>query len=100
MEIESAVKEMFLKTVRNILKDGHYKVFLFGSRCNGRGTERSDYDLGIEAENELPAALVRELKQQLNELPLMQKIDLVDFKSVSKDFSNVAKEKTEVLYEQ
>ncbi len=34
------------------------QVFLFGSQATGQETERSDYDIGIEAENALPTGVI------------------------------------------
>ena len=40
-----------------------------------------------------------EMKEKLADLPILQKIDLVDFANASDDFKEVAKQHIEVIYE-
>ncbi|HVN67819.1 MAG TPA: nucleotidyltransferase domain-containing protein [Candidatus Sulfotelmatobacter sp.] len=81
------------------IRSPHVRVFYFGSRVEGRGTEKSDLDLGIEAEDEIPGKLMIEIKELADSIPIMQKIDVVDFKRVSAEFKKVALQKIEVIYE-
>ena len=66
------------------------KVFLFGSRADGTARERSDYDIGILPENELKNGELGEIKEELENLPTLYKIDVVDFSNVSENFYTVA----------
>jgi predicted nucleotidyltransferase len=81
------------------MRTPHYRVFYFGSRVAGKGTERSDLDVGIEAEAELPTGLLTAIKEKTDNIPIMQKIDVVDFKRVSNDFKDLALQNIEVIYE-
>ncbi len=74
-----------------------YRIFLFGSRAVGRATERSDYDIGIEADEALPVGLILEMEEELDGLPDLHKIDVVDFHQVSEEFRQVAKQQIKVL---
>ena len=77
----------------------HYKIFLFGSRANGKASERSDYDIAIDAKEEIPLHLMAEINADIASLRTLKKVDVVDLISVSKDFKEVALQKTKVLYE-
>ena len=77
----------------------HQKVFLFGSRANGKADARSDIDIGIEASKQIPLNIMAELKAELDDLPVLQKIDLVDFNIVNDDFKEIASQDMEVIYE-
>ncbi len=66
------------------------KVFLFGSRADGTARERSDYDMGILPENELRNGELGEIKEELENLSTLYKIDVINFKNVSKNFYDVA----------
>ncbi len=59
------------------------KIFLFGSRAAGQHTIRSDFDIGLESATKIPLATLAEIRGELEQLPLLPKIDLVDFKRVS-----------------
>lgn len=100
IEDHKELKDDIIRVIRGQISEGHFKVFFFGSRINGKGTERSDIDIGIEAENELPAGVALEIKDKLDELPTLCKFDVVDFKTVSQGFKGVALENIEVIYEQ
>jgi len=75
-----------------------YKVFLFGSRATGRETARSDHDVGIEAEGNIPFGVLADIRLEVDELPTLRKVDVVDFARVSVAFKAVAKEQTKGLY--
>jgi predicted nucleotidyltransferase len=77
----------------------HYKIFYFGSRAKGNATERSDIDLGIQANETIPPAVLSEIRSGLDDLPILQKIDVVDFNSVGGDFKAIALQRIEVIYE-
>ena len=93
------VTEKLIGIVAAKIRSPHFRVFYFGSRAEGRGTEKSDLDVGIEADDEVPGKLMIEIKEQVDNIPIMQKIDVVDFKKVSAGFKEVALQKIEVIYE-
>ena len=86
--------ERLKKEIRQItnkyldLKD--YKIFFFGSRVAGRGNERSDIDVGIEGNEPIPANIMFKIKDDIENLKTLYKIEFVDFKSVAPDFQKVA----------
>ena len=57
------------------------KVFLFGSRATGRAGSRSDIDLGIDLGHAIAPEVLASLRDAFDELPIMQKVDVVDWVS-------------------
>ena len=98
-KLEKALKDKIVSIINERLKLPHYKIFLFGSRVKGEATERSDIDIGIEALEEIPGNIMTEIRWDLDDLPILNKIDVVDFKNVSDDFKEVALQDIEVIYE-
>ncbi len=73
------------------------KIFFFGSRVTGKGDERSDIDIGIEGTKKISWQVMAKIKEDIENLPILYKIDVVDFKKVSPDFYDLAKQKIEIL---
>lgn len=74
-----------------------HKVFFFGSRVSGGGNERSDIDIGIEGPQEIPLELLGRIREGIENLPTLYKIEIVDFNTASNEFREVALQHTEVL---
>ena len=91
------LKEAVLKIVKKYLSLEDYHIFIFGSRVTGRGNERSDIDIGIEGTKEVPFEVMGKIRAELEDLPILYKIEIVDFKKVSKDFREVALKHIEVI---
>ena len=67
-----------------------YRVFFFGSRVSGEGDVRSDIDIGVKGRRPVPTKAWLEIKEEIERLPILYKIDVVDFTEASKDFRDVA----------
>ena len=78
----------------------HFRLYLFGSRAAGNAGPRSDYDIGVDADGPLALDAVARLRAELEELPILQKIDLVDLRSVTEDFRRHALKGAKLIYEQ
>jgi predicted nucleotidyltransferase len=74
-----------------------YKVFFFGSRISGTGDERSDIDIGIDGPGPVPPVLLSDIRDEIDDLPTLYKIEIVDFKMVSQEFREVALQHMEGL---
>ena len=85
MTPEQKIKNVLISNLKHPEK---YKIFLFWSRAKGEYKTNSDYDIWIIGEKKIDFLEMLRLKRKLNELPYL--IDLVDFKDVSKDFSDLA----------
>lgn len=84
------LNNQIIQIFENNLDLKKYKIFYFGSRVLGKGDERSDIDIGIEGSNALSQDKMAEIREQIDDLPLLYKIDVVDFKNVSSDFKKLA----------
>lgn len=103
MQLEHYPAEKFQQEVRNIvekhLNSDEFDVFFFGSRVSGTSDERSDIDIGIKGEKPVPADKFFRIKEELEQLPVLYKIELVDFYYVSTDFSQLAEKNKEMIYD-
>ena len=99
MEYETAqkLKKAILSVIGKHLDLKAYKVFIFGSRVEGKGSERSDIDVGIEGEDPVPDLEMALIHEAVENLPYLYTIEVVDFKKVSPDFYKVAKSHIERL---
>jgi len=92
------LKKEILEILGKYLDLSKYKVFFFGSRVSGSGDSRSDIYIGIGIEGlEIPAYVKLEIEEELENLPILYKIDFVDFNNVSDKFKKVAKEHIKYL---
>jgi predicted nucleotidyltransferase len=87
------------KQLKNLLSkyidtNTHIPIF-FGSRVNGKATDRSDIDLGILGNTPLDSKTLGLIKDGVENLPILYKIDVVDFATVSENFRQVALQKYE-----
>lgn len=97
---DQELKNSVVSVIRERIKQPHYRVFLFGSRARKTAGERSDYDIGIECSALLPLEVLADIRLELSDLPVLQKIDVVDFGRTTEDFRRVAMEQVETLYKQ
>lgn len=94
--IEQLKKEIIAIIDRH-LGGGQYRVFFFGSRVTGKGTARSDIDIGIEGPEEIPARAMFAIEEEIENLPTLYKIEIVDFRHVPAKFREVALKNTEPI---
>ncbi len=74
-----------------------YKAFIFGSQANKSTLKRSDIDVGIISDEEIPAYKLSKINEAIENLPMLFKVDLVNFKEVDKKFSSIAMQNVEWL---
>lgn len=84
------LKNKFLLIIGKHLELKNYSIFFFGSRVEGKGNDRSDIDIGIEGKDEIPLEIISKIREEIDNLPTLYKIEIVDFKKVSPDFREVA----------
>lgn len=65
------------------------KVFVFGSRAEGKSRRFSDIDIGIDSKKEIPWAKLGAIEEAFEESDLPYTVDIVDFKTVSRRFKEV-----------
>jgi uncharacterized protein len=91
------IKQWLQVTLKDNLQDISYRAFIFGSQANLSELIRSDIDVGILADNEIPATHMVRISNAIEDLPMLYKIDLVDFSQVDDKFKAVALKNVEWL---
>jgi predicted nucleotidyltransferase len=67
-----------------------HQLIIFGSRVNGKASKWSDIDLGIIGSRQISSIVMGKIKDDLEEMPILYKIDVVDFTGASQEFKNIA----------
>lgn len=91
------LKAEILEIAGKYLDLNSYKIFIFGSRAAGKGDERSDIDIGIDGPQKIPVETMEKIKEEIDKIPVLYKIDIVDFSDTSDKFKKVAKEYIEII---
>lgn len=91
------LKKEIADIIARYLDISKYKVFFFGSRVSGGGNQYSDIDIGIEGAREVPYEIMAKIKDDIDNLPILYKIEVIDFKKISSDFREVASSHLEYL---
>jgi predicted nucleotidyltransferase len=97
---EKSMLDAIVAAARRQIKALHFRVILFGSRAEGKAREGSDYDIAIEAPGGVPFGALSKMEGDLEALPTLAKVDLVDLATADQGISTMAKNKGRVLYEQ
>ncbi len=85
----SEIIERVAKIVRQEVKQD-FRLFLFGSRADKTNDARSDVDIGILARNSISAKSLFTIREKIDEIPTLLKIDFLDFAAVDDKFQNIA----------
>jgi predicted nucleotidyltransferase len=96
MLLDKDISERVAEIIRKYV-GGNPEIFLFGSRASKTNTNRSDYDFGIEAEREIPLPTLSRIRGEIEQLPTLHTIEIVDFHRVSDFFKDRALETIEVI---
>lgn len=91
------LKKEIIAIVSKYLDLKEHKLFFFGSRVSGNGNEHSDIDIGIEGKEQIPYDAMSNIKEKIENLATLYKIEIVDFKTVSDDFREVALKNIELI---
>ena len=97
MERREQIKQWIKETLDKNLSGISYQAFIFGSQANKTVLIRSDIDVGIMADSEITAYQVSKIMADFEELPMLYKIDLVNFNEVNLQFKSVALKNIERL---
>ncbi len=85
----SEISKEVAKIVRREVKLD-FRLFLFGSRADKTNDARSDVDIGILAGNPINAKQLFTIREKIDEIPTLQKIDFLDLAAVDGKFQNIA----------
>jgi predicted nucleotidyltransferase len=92
-QIINWIKEILDKNLSGI----SYRAFIFGSQANKTFLRRSDIDVGIMADDAITSYQFSKIQAEIEELPMLYNIDLVDFSDVDAKFKSVALKNIETL---
>jgi predicted nucleotidyltransferase len=87
---EHELKHAIVRIIRTYLSAPDVTIFLFGSRATGQHTPQSDYDIGIETGAPIPLEVWGRLQAELDALPVLPKIEVIDLHRVSEAFKRAA----------
>ncbi|MEK9171235.1 MAG: nucleotidyltransferase domain-containing protein [Patescibacteria group bacterium] len=91
------LKTLLLGIFERHLDMTSYRAFFFGSRVTGAFRPTSDIDVGIEGHEPIPLQILEAIKSEVENLPILYKIDIVDFSTVPKEFNQVVGNNKEYL---
>jgi|SRR3989344_532524 len=86
---ESLPKDLACIAVLNLEREKHH-LFFFGSRVDGTGNEQSDIDVGVDGIEAIPEKSLATIRNAVESLPTLFKIDIVDFTRVKPQFKEIA----------
>jgi len=92
LELLTSIK----KIIQHHLGD-EVQIVLFGSRASGKSVDFSDYDIGLRTKKPLPPLTVARIYEEIEELPILRKVDIVDLSKVTKRFYATAMTHTRVI---
>jgi predicted nucleotidyltransferase len=99
-DLLSLVRSKVEELARTLLaSEPQVNVFVFGSRASGRAGSRSDIDVGVDLGHVIRPETLAALREAFDDLPILQKVDVVDFFTVDDSFKSVALRQTMSLYE-
>ena len=87
---EDKFKTQIKQLIGRHLDLNKHQVIVFGSRASGKASPQSDIDIGILGPKPLPTRIIGQIKDEVQELPILYKIDVVDFAGASSKFRQVA----------
>jgi len=93
-------KDELIKKITDIIKGylkENYKIFLFGSFAKNKALTTSDIDIGILGETKVPWSTMVKIKEEIDKIPTLRSIDLVDLNAVSENFKNNVLRNAKVL---
>ncbi|MBI5356031.1 nucleotidyltransferase domain-containing protein [Candidatus Collierbacteria bacterium] len=91
------LKTLLMEIFKKHLDMANFRAFFFGSRITGTCRPTSDIDVGLEGPETIPVSILENIKSEVENLPILYKIDIVDFSSVPKEFNQVVGNNKEYL---
>ena len=83
------ILDRIAEIVRREMK-GNYRLFLFGSRASDGHDPKADIDIGIIAVKPVEAKTMVSIKERLEQIATLLKIDFVDFSKVCQEFKDIS----------
>ena len=74
------------------------RVILFGSRAAEKYSPGSDFDIAVDSKK-VGVRKMRELKEKVEEVSGLHKVDIIFLESVDREFKNIILKRGKILYE-
>lgn len=87
---EDKFKKEIKALVGRYLNLNKHQLVIFGSRVSGKASKWSDIDVGILGSQKIPMRTMSNIKESVEEMPILYKIDVIDFAGADKKFKDVA----------
>ena len=97
MERRQQILLWIKQTLDKNLSGVSYRAFVFGSQANKPILNRSDIDIGITSNDHITPVQLSNIYADIEQLPILHKIDLVNFIEVDDRFKSVALKNIEML---
>ena len=93
-------EEEILSKIVSLLKEDlkPRRILLFGSRARGKYNPGSDFDIALDGKK-VDVREMRELKEKLEEITGLYKVDIIFLESVDKEFRDIILRRGKILYE-
>ncbi|MCG2789402.1 MAG: nucleotidyltransferase domain-containing protein [Actinomycetia bacterium] len=72
-------------------------IILFGSRASGKHNTGSDFDIALDGDK-IDVREMRKLKEKLEEISGLYRVDLIFLESVDSEFKNIIIRRGKILY--
>lgn len=76
----------------------HCEVRAFGSRVKWTSKDYSDLDIAIVCDEPIERKLFNRLKEEIEEIPISFRVDLLDWHKISPQFQRIIEEQYEIIY--
>ena len=97
MERREQIMHWIKEILDKNLSDVSYRAFVFGSQANKAVLKKADIDVGIIADDMITSLQLSNIHAEIEKLPMLYKIDLVNFKDTDANFRTIAMQNIESL---
>lgn len=73
--------------IKSYLPNEKWHIWLFGSQAKGTASSRSDVDIAICGDTEVPWDIMSRIRDKINEIRTLRSIDLLDIHCVDSSLS-------------
>lgn len=80
-QVDEPIKAI-VRIIRKYLPEKAYSIYLFGSWARADALPHSDLDIAISGADPVEGLTLARIRDELDDLPTLRKVDLVDLPSV------------------
>ena len=87
--LSSTIQKYILETLFQFIDKNSFEIIIFGSYATGKIHDKSDIDIALKGRLPLDSAAWSKVEEAFRESSLKQKVDIVDYHRVKKDFQKI-----------